>query len=453
MASPIDVLDAAQRLHYNFIDGRLLVDSSLVSKPPLDISDSAYVKELFGDQYLLTFPSPRLGMSHMVARRQGQYRIYLGHRNGHVVIQAVNRGKVLEYVPSVVFSGTNTCDLPLGLVRDYVHWLDLGSGRLKIRKKPHVWRTRGSDWILEVRKRRAYLGRNKASLVGPYSYLAQMVAGILGGFEDSRKLVIFQPLWPNGTLSVELRNLDLSFLVNDKGLLECREVGAEVDPDQDAGTLYGFRSGLVLRAVGAEGERSILVPLGAVSWSREGIHVSVLMGGADYYVDTFRSTDRGRPYEALFKLALLAFSPEPDTDMLRFFAAYHHLDELRALQPPRHPLFADFEPGQTPTLQSLQRVVSATFDETDFATTVPLRYTSGGAVYTFEGDQEERLSQCRQEADSFADFILQQWPSPEPSAGGFGAQELDVARAMGAVLSEWRRMYRNLRLSEYSDAA
>ncbi|KAK3353831.1 hypothetical protein B0T25DRAFT_632188 [Lasiosphaeria hispida] len=707
MASPINVLDAAQRLHYNFVDGRLLVDGSLVSKPPLDISNSAHVKELFGDQYLLTFPSPRLGMSHMVARRQGQYRIHLGHRNGRVVIQAVNRGKVLEYVPSAVFSGTDTCDLPLGLVRDCVHWLDLGSGRLEIRRKPHVWRTRGSDWILEVRKRRAYLGRNKASLVGPHSHLAQMVAGILGGFEDSRKLVIFQPLRPNGTLSVELRNLGLSFLVNDKGLLECREVGAEVDPDQDAGTLYGFRSGLVLRAVGAGGERSILVPLGAVSWSREGIHVSVRMGSADHYgrfgidqvlgqltcppepellyakallhaltsfalpdsltrrtgaeeslrtlesgrgqpwqplgdgakkslavlreltpqrnyyppdrrrfqtarwdgsltvavqhesyrpvvsgilerseqlrafadsaggtsasleahreppaswlhrraerqrlcyeratsrraelgpaarelsstyqprdreltlpeatrvyrlaesflcrpreihmagslsaslqrwqriggfhegqegnavlpladlvssniaeqwgslVDTFRSTDRGRPYEALFKLALLAFSPEPDTDVLRFFAACHHLDELRALQPPRHPLFADFESGETPTLPSLQRVVSATFDESDFATTVPVRYTSRGAVYTFEGDQEERLSQCRQEADSFAAFILQQWPSPEPSAGGFGAQELDVTRAMGAVLPEWRRMYRNLRLSEYSDA-
>ncbi|KAK3363730.1 hypothetical protein B0T25DRAFT_627806 [Lasiosphaeria hispida] len=137
----------------------------------------------------------------------------------------------------------------------------------------------GADWARS-------LGCNPISFVrhAVGALLAQRVAGILGGFEDARKLVIFQV--PNGPLSVELKNLGLNFFVNANGLLECRELGAEVNPDQEAGTLYGFRSGLVLRAVGAGGnqqQRCILTPLGAVSWTREDFHVSVRITSADHY--------------------------------------------------------------------------------------------------------------------------------------------------------------------------
>jgi len=139
MTRPTNALATAQRLDYNYIDGRLLVDGSPMSKLPLDIRNSTQVKELFGDQYLLTFPSPRLGMSYMVTRHQGRYRIHLGHRGGRVVIHAVDsKESVLEYVPSSVFSGTDTCDLPMDLVQGCVHWLDLGSGWLQIRRKPDI---------------------------------------------------------------------------------------------------------------------------------------------------------------------------------------------------------------------------------------------------------------------------------------------------------------------------
>ena len=282
--SPASALATAQRLDYNFIDGRLLVDGSPMSRLPLDIRDSPDVKELFGDQYLLTYPSSRLGMSHMVARRQGRYRAHLGHRGGRVVVHAVEpSGSALEYVPSTMFLGSDTYDLPLDLVQDCAHWLDLDLGQLEIRRKPDVWRTRGSDWILDIRTRRVRRRRSKACLVAPGSSLTQIAARMLGGFADQRRLVISQPLNPDGSLSVELRNLNLCFRVNGQGLLECPELGAEVDPDQDAGTLYGFRSGLVVRTVGACDERSILLPLGAISWSREGMHVSIVVRGADRY--------------------------------------------------------------------------------------------------------------------------------------------------------------------------
>ncbi|KAK5657566.1 hypothetical protein OQA88_3140 [Cercophora sp. LCS_1] len=716
--SPTSAWATAQRLDYNFVDGRLLVDGSPMSKLPPDIRDSPHVKELFGDQYLVTYPSPRLGMSHMVARRQGRYLIHLGHRNGRVVIQAVDRnGSVLEYVPSTVFLGNDTYDLPLDLVEDCVHWLDLGSGRLEVRRKPNVWHVREKDWILSLGDRRVRRRRSGACLVGPRSPVAQMVAGVLGGFAGERRLVISQPLKPDGPLSVELRNLNLRFRVNSHGLLECRELGAEVDPNQDAGTLYGFRSGLVLRTVGACDDRSILVPLGTVSWSREGLHTSIVMRGAEHYgrfgidpvlgqltcppqpellytkallhaltsfalpdsltqrtgieeavrtlesgcgqpwqplgngakktleilrgltprrsyyppdkrrlqtvswddsltvavqheslepvvsailerseqlsafadtddgaagqsasiivsmeaarreqpaawlqrrgerqrlcyeratsrwigrasaagepssdvfvyhprdreltlpeatqvyrivesfyhpcevfmeeplkaslerwqtiggfregpggmaaalsladlvrgdiagqwgnlVHVFCSTDRDRPYEALFKLALLSFSPGQNADVLRFLAACHHRDDLRALDMPRYPVFTNFEFMQTPTLQSLEAIVLETVDEARFAAT--MQFTARWLVDNpdLEEAQEKRLRRCRREASDFAAFILQQWPSPEPSGRGFQGLELDIDQAIDAVLPEWARMYRNMRLSQYID--
>ncbi|KAH6856123.1 hypothetical protein B0I37DRAFT_317555 [Chaetomium sp. MPI-CAGE-AT-0009] len=686
---------SAQRLHYNYIDGRLLVDGRCIGKLPPDIRDSEDVKELFGDQHLLTFPSPRFGMSHVLARPQRGQSIHFGLREGRVVIQAVAGRTVWEHVPRHIFSGPSALDLPLGLIDNCVHWLNLGSGCLEIRRKPVVWLTRPGDWVLDVSKRQA-ARRSNSLLLDPHSDLSQRIVGILGNFEEARKLTIFQPLHPNGRLSVELRNLALSFFVNRKGLLQCQELRAEVDPNQDAGTLYGFRSGLVLRGVPCSDERSIIVPLGAVSWSLDGIHVSVRANSADHYgrfgidqvlgqltcppeprllyakalihaltsfplpddltrrtgteealrtlesgrsqpwqpiggggianllaikglapgrhyyppdkrclqtvvwdhsltmtiqhesyesvvmgilkkseqlrafaennsegldvaagpsswlrrraethrlsyersispppdpiparkdtmyqprdrettlpaathvyqvtrllhhnirkfhvarplktvlqdwkwiggfhhtqesntvppladlvsgniaekwgslVDAFRGADRNNPYGALFKLALLSFAPNTSRDVLRFLAACYGLGELAAVEPPRYPSFTGFKVGEVPTLGSLEVMISNAYSESDYAAT--LNNTGRNSNSIIDGVQAERLSRCKEETVRLAAFILQQWPCPEPSIQNFGAEELNVQKAAELVLPEWRRLYRNLRLSEY----
>lgn len=683
-----------QRLHYNYLDGRLLVDGSHIGKLPLAIRDSEDVKELFGNQHLLTFPSPRLGMSHVLARPQMGQSIHFGLRGSRVIIQAVVGEQVWEHVPRHIFFGTSTWDLPFDLIDNCVHWLNLGSGCLEIRRKPVVWRTRLSDWVLDVRKRQAR--RSKVLLLDPHSDLRQRIAGILGNFEERQKLTTFQPLHPNGRLSVELRNLALSFFVNKKGLLQCRELQAEVDPNQDAETLHGFRSGLVLRGVPCSDERSIIVPLGDVSWSLDGIHVSVRASSADHYgrfgidqvlgqltcppeprllyakallhaltsfplpddltlrtgteealrtlesgrcqpwqpigggaivslmtikglatgrhyyppdkrclqtvtwdqsltrtiqhesyefvvtrilkrseqlrafaenksqgldlppdspswlmrraethrlsyerkfshpsdpvsdlkdtiyvprdrkttlpaathayqmtrllhhnlrkvhmafplktylqdwkwiggfhetresnsipplvdlvsgkiaeqwgslVNAFRHADRKHPYGVLFKLALLSFAPDTERDILTFFAACYVLDDLAAVEPPRYSSFVNFKHGEVPVLGSLGVMISNAYSESDFA--VPASHTGGNLLSTTEEVQTARLHRCKEEAVRLADFILQQWPCPKPSVEHFEAEELDVQKAAELVLPEWRRLYRNLMLSEY----
>ena len=76
-------------------------------------------------------------------------------------------------------------------------------------------------------------------------------------------------------LSVELRRLQLFFSVNQRGLLESRELRSEIDIDQDAGTWYGLNSKLVLRDVTNKRNRSILTPMGTLLYRRKGPHVSI----------------------------------------------------------------------------------------------------------------------------------------------------------------------------------
>lgn len=272
----------SQVVHYNFMEGHLLVDGKPLGRLPRDIRESKEVKELFGNQHLLTFPSAEFGMSYVMATRIQNHEIHFGIRNGRVITRARNRDGLLEYIPPGLFVGLDTLDLPSGLVFDCAHWLNLDTKCIEIRRKPVLWKTRLSDWIIDVVRRRGHRN-NRVSLVDPNSVLFKQVADIFRHFEEARKITVFQPKSAKGMLSVELRHLELSFFVNSKGLLQCRELGEEIDPDQNAGTLYGFESKVVLRDISDNSRRSIIVPLGQVLTKRRGMHVAVRAASSTEY--------------------------------------------------------------------------------------------------------------------------------------------------------------------------
>jgi hypothetical protein len=256
-----------QVVHYNFIEGHLLVDGKPLGRLPRDVRESDEVRQLFGNQHLLAFPSAEFGMSYVLASRIDNHEIHFGSRHGLVIIRAWGRDELLEYIPSRLFVGPEAVDLPDGLISDCAHWLNLNTRRLEIRRKPVLWRTRINDWRIDLLKRQAHRS-NRALLIDPNSYLFKQVADIFRHFEDSRKITIFQPVNSRGTLSVELRHLELSFFVNSKGLLQCRELKEEIDPNQDAGTLYGFESKIVLRDITNSHRRSVITPCGTISSTR-----------------------------------------------------------------------------------------------------------------------------------------------------------------------------------------
>jgi hypothetical protein len=272
----------SQVVHYNFVEGHLLVNGKPLGRLPRDIRESEEVKELFGNQHLLTFPSSLSGMTHVMATRIYNHEIHFGMRGDLVVIRASIANRLLEYVPARVFRSNNSVDLPLSLIDNCVHWLNFDSRCLEIRRKPVLWMTRKNDWIVNVFNHRAKRS-NRVSLVDPHSDLCKRVVGIFRHFEDPERLTVFQPDKLNGTLSVELRHLGLSFFVNKKGFLECRELNEEVDPNQDAGTLYGFESKIVLRDVANIERRSIITALGELTYKRHGMHVSVRASSTNNY--------------------------------------------------------------------------------------------------------------------------------------------------------------------------
>ena len=260
-----------QVVHYNFVEGHLLIAGKPIGRLPGNIRESEDVKELFGNQHLLTFPSPLNGMSHVMATRIRGHEIHFGLRGKTVVIRALLGRSLLEYVPRTVFVKNENLDMPLSLIEGCVHWLNYSSKCLEIRRQPAIWKTRPNDWNLDLSNRRAR--RNQSVLVDPHSDLFKRVAVIFRHFEDVKRLTVFQPA--KFRLSVELRRLELSFYVNKSGLLQCRELNAEIDRDQDARTLYGLESKIVLRDVDNIERRSIIVALGQVTYQRYGMHVTV----------------------------------------------------------------------------------------------------------------------------------------------------------------------------------
>ncbi|RAL14699.1 uncharacterized protein BO97DRAFT_465286 [Aspergillus homomorphus CBS 101889] len=260
-----------QNYRFHFLEGHLSIDGSSIGKIPPDIRNSETLKALFGNQRLVAFPSDRNGMSYQLALKKNGYQVHLGFRDQKLVIQAHKRSQTLEHIPGSVFGPDTRPDLPHSLVHGCVHWLDLKTGILEARRVPHIWWERMSDWKIDIDTRKAI--RRISHLVDPHSQLARTIAKIFNHFEQAPELTVVQH--PRNPLSIELKRINLIFYVNSQRLLQCKQLSAEIDPNQDAGTLYGLQSMLVLRNVPSRSQRSIIVPLGSIKAERRGIHVLV----------------------------------------------------------------------------------------------------------------------------------------------------------------------------------
>ena len=269
----------AQDVAYNLVQGILLIDGQPLGQLPSEHRGSAVLKDLFGDQPLLIYPSGLPGMSFMLAMEFRQHQVHIGFRNDILVVRAVFHGTILEHIPKNIFGPVHHTDLPGSLVYDSVHWLDLEQALLHIRPRDEMWRNKESHWVLDLNTSQAY--RRSSTLVDPHSQLFTRVTYTFDDFEHSDFMVVYQP--SRKPLSLQLLRLDLRFEVNRNGLLQSQELNAEVDANQDAGTWYGLRSKIVLRDLTNPRLRSIIIPLGPPSFRRVGIHVAVNIVGSGQY--------------------------------------------------------------------------------------------------------------------------------------------------------------------------
>ena len=217
-------------LHYNFVFGHLIINGKPLGKLPVEYRESSVLQSLFQTPNLMAYPSTLPGMSFVLALDLPyNYQVHIGFRGGKLVVRACQGRWTFELIPQENFFMGSQFDLPIPLIENCFHWLDLHSGILEIRQD-EMWKSKEGNWRINLHTRRAT--RRTSTLVDPNSPLCRAVAFKFMYFEYSTQLVVFQPLTRN--LTVELRRLELSFFVNRKGLLESPQLRGVISPDQDA---------------------------------------------------------------------------------------------------------------------------------------------------------------------------------------------------------------------------
>ncbi|PVI08703.1 hypothetical protein DM02DRAFT_510118 [Periconia macrospinosa] len=274
-------------LHYDILHGDLLINGKQAGTLPAQYRQNPIVKTMLGTQNLRVLPSFEPGMSLYIRRQMPSgHRVHLGLREGKIVIRATKNGETLELINPQYFSNKDQADLPAPLIDNCWHWLNLHSGIMEIRQDS-IWKSKPSNWQLNLRTRS--VSRRAAMLVDPQSPLAIIVAQNFYLFEHARNIVVYQPkphLRTSGPrLAVELKRLDLNFYVNEKGLLQCRQLKSEIVPSymQDVGVWYGLKSKVALRSVENPSQRSILVPTGPYRCKKDAEHVIITIDNDGKY--------------------------------------------------------------------------------------------------------------------------------------------------------------------------
>ncbi|KAF3909914.1 hypothetical protein ABW21_db0200578 [Orbilia brochopaga] len=261
----------SQIVLFHLLEGHLLLDGKPLGQLPPEHRNNPVLCTLFGNQNLLTIPSRLPGMTYMISRESDKHRVHLGFRNSRLIVRAEVGGSLIEYIPQHVFRNEQGVeDLPASLLDGCFHWLDLKRHRGFLYVRQSCWRSKSSDWSINLNTREAH--RRNSKLVDRFSPAFKKIAIIFHKFEDERFLTVFQPL---RNLSVEMRRLELRWHINSDGFLQSDALQSYIDRDQDAGTWYGLRSKIVLKDNLNCRSRSIIIPLGRPRSRLNGPHVEV----------------------------------------------------------------------------------------------------------------------------------------------------------------------------------
>ena len=272
-----------QDIHINIFEGTFYIDGQPLGRLPDEFTRQGFFRQIFGNRVFLTYPSSIRGMSYMLASLFQQHEIHFGFRDGVVFLRAVTAGRmVLEHLPAAIF-GTGIVgdapDLPVLLINDCVHWLDLAGHTVEIRPSGTMWQRKYSDWKIDLQNRQAY--RRGSLLVDPRSSIFNKIAMLIEPFENRSQMIVYQP--EKDSLSLQMPALELQFRVNCEGLFESRQLRAVIDSDQDAGTMYGLSSSLVIRDIAVPEDRSIIVAMGPAKIEAFGAHVRIRIAHTGYY--------------------------------------------------------------------------------------------------------------------------------------------------------------------------
>ncbi|KAG8735796.1 hypothetical protein FRC11_003009, partial [Ceratobasidium sp. 423] len=333
-------------VHLNLLSGELLIDAEPLGRLPRSyVKHETYIR-LFGERILDVIPSKSPGMVFATKGRIHGYEVSfaLGNCTGKLIVQAQKDDHRYELIPHDVLSG----DFPLFYSQDYHHWADIQNKTVAFRPLSSPWPVDKCQWLLQFGdpgNTTLRNIRNQSSLVDIHSPAFGYISRSISRLESDRYLHVTRAV--SGLIEVELPRMKFSFFINDDNQLESRNFRGQVlDENQSAGTMFGLKNQLLLRARGSIDQsfprsKSVLIPDGEISFTTQGHHVSVSIAfDSRRDVDVYRykidedlgylATDAGLT-SRLFKIYLHALTshclPDPLTGRTGTEEALHELSQ------------------------------------------------------------------------------------------------------------------------------
>ncbi|KAL2845426.1 hypothetical protein BJY01DRAFT_247690 [Aspergillus pseudoustus] len=272
-----DTQEGAQDIRYNILTGELLIDNERPTRLPERVTKAASFQRLFGPKPISVNRKGKGGSNFTSTRLFGIYRVHFRLHRGSVIVKAIEEGETtkarqtLRYLPQESLRA----DFPDSLITNHAHWLDLESGLLEFRPLEQAWQHSERNWSMIYRGNSgapSMTTQGQRILVDIHSEFFGHVSNILGKLDDTKHLVVTKG--QDGVIEARLVRLRLTFFVNKKGALECREHSYTVDSVQDVGCLRGLSNKLVLQNETSH-RRMVLIPYGTVRLEKGSPHTQV----------------------------------------------------------------------------------------------------------------------------------------------------------------------------------
>ncbi|KAG2341478.1 hypothetical protein BDR05DRAFT_1001591 [Suillus weaverae] len=272
-----------QAVHYNLIDGCLLVDGKPLGRLPSIIVQHLTYQTIFGDQVLDIVPADIPGMEYATRGNPYGHQVSFALRDlNDLIIRAKHieqDSPILQLIPSQKFVG----DLPTTLIVGHTHWLNLHTGEIEIRPAEHAWQSSPENWVLRfaVSGPSTLQNAGGATLVDIRSHTWDMISKRMCPLEDACYIMVTCNKGSGNThlLKVDLPRYGLEFFIDEDRELQSRNMrNMVIDDIQSTGTMLGLVNQLIMRPksqIMGEHPRIVIIPDGRISYAVNKHHVRV----------------------------------------------------------------------------------------------------------------------------------------------------------------------------------
>ena len=204
----------SQLIHYNLLDGELLVDGKPLGRLPKDYVSSELYLRVLGAQVLQVFAADMHNMLYMSAQKIQDHVVYFGKRGQDFVIRLKNQSHILEVIPHHLLCK----DFPSTLINDHVHLMDISTHEIEFRPLSQRWTYNPANWrLLYSPHWNSQLIREDRKLLDVRSPAVTAVMDVFGPLEDLQNVLV--SLRDDDCLEVALPRYGLNFFSMTRGFL------------------------------------------------------------------------------------------------------------------------------------------------------------------------------------------------------------------------------------------